>query len=270
MSGINRNSNSRSSLLWEVERLLIGLVESNARLPKFLLMENVTNILSDIHSENFDEWKSYLKSIGYYNQVYTLSAANFGIPQNRKRTFMLSVLIKSEDEEKSIERFFAMDNLEERVPSDLPNLSDYLRLDYSIKKYMDEAMWSNPNATPSRKRIFDENIILHDGQSSLVKCVNTITTKQDRNPNSGLVIFNSDLKQKATYRNLTPRECFLLMGFEEDDFQALIDNDFYSKRNSPFFTREKLIRLVGNSIVVNVLEEIFKQVEIISHTITND
>ncbi len=267
VSGINRNSNNRSSLLWEVERLLMELVNTNAKLPKFLLMENVTNILSNIHSESFEEWKNYLEGVGYHNQLYTLSATNFGIPQNRKRTFMLSVLAKRKGEKKLIKRYFDRHNLEKVVDNNLPNLENFLKLDYSISKYKKEADWSNPNDTPSRRKIMNENIMIYDGEMFKVKHVNTITTKQDRNPNSGLVAFSSDSIKKSPYRNLTPRECFLLMGFDEKDYQALIDNDYMTRRNSSFFTREKLIRLVGNSIVVNVLVEIFKQVDYISENI---
>ena len=50
------------------------------------------------------------------------------------------------------------------------------------------------------------------------------------------------------------------MGFDECDYQSLIDNDFEVRSNHNFFAREKLIKLAGNSIVVNVLEAIFEQV----------
>ena len=56
------------------------------------------------------------------------------------------------------------------------------------------------------------------------------------------------------------------MGFDEKDFQVLVDNNF-KNRGKNFFAREKMIKLAGNSIVVNVLEEIFKQVITIKETI---
>lgn len=59
----------------------------------------------------------------------------------------------------------------------------------------------------------------------------------------------------------------LLMGFEENDFQRLIDNDFKVRANTTFFGREKLVKLAGNSIVVPVLEHIFKQIEYINENI---
>ena len=68
---------------------------------------------------------------------------------------------------------------------------------------------------------------------------------------------------------MTPRECFMLMGFDEKDFQILVDNDFYIGKNKNFFVYSKLYKLAGNSIVVNVLEYIFKQVEYINDNILN-
>lgn len=267
MSGIDRDANNRSGMLWQVERILQEYVEYNLKLPKFLLMENVSNILSETHKHNFYEWKDYLNSIGYYNKVYTLNATDFGLPQNRKRTYMISVLCEYSDRN-FIEEYFAENNLE-NVSIELTPLKHYFRMDYSNEVYKMEADISNPNYTPSRKKIFDENVILF-GKGDIPRSVKTITTKQDRNPNSGLLMYQSDDKKKSPYRNLTPRECFLLMGFDENDFQALIDNNFYVKNNFQFFTKEKLVKLAGNSIAVPVLEHIFKQINHIRTKILNE
>lgn len=88
----------------------------------------------------------------------------------------------------------------------------------------------------------------------------TITTKQDRNPNSGVIEYPFSHPHKLQYRYLTPRECFLLMGFDEKDYEALNTSFLYSAKGLPFFTASKLIKLAGNSIVVNVLEAIFRQI----------
>ncbi|MEX6040484.1 DNA cytosine methyltransferase [Staphylococcus haemolyticus] len=70
--GINRDANNRSTLLWQIERILKEYVDSNKILPNFLLMENVSEILSEKHKDNFQEWCEFLESLGYVNQVYTL------------------------------------------------------------------------------------------------------------------------------------------------------------------------------------------------------
>ena len=268
MSGIDRNAHNRSGMLWEVERILKEYVSSGKKLPNFLLMENVSNILSETHRHNFKEWQDYLSSIGYVNQVYTLNAVNFGMPQTRERTYMISVLAKTKKKKKEVEQFFGKNNLEENQTNNgikMKNLKSFLRLNYSVRKYKQEADISNPNNTPSRQKIYDDNLLIYDGENMLQNTIKTITTKQDRNPNSGIISYNGG-ETKAKYRNLTPRECFLLMGFDEKDFQVLVDNNF-KNRGKNFFAREKMIKLAGNSIVVNVLEEIFKQVITIKETI---
>lgn len=60
------------------------------------------------------------------------------------------------------------------------------------------------------------------------------------------------------------------MGFDERDFQRIIDNNFNSRKNEKFFTRDKLYKMAGNSIVVNVLEEIFKQIVYIEEEILTE
>lgn len=87
-NGMAKGSNTRSGLLWEVERLLNECNE----LPQILLMENVTQVHGKKNKEHFDEWIAFLESKGYSNHWKDLNAKNFGIPQNRNRTFMVSVL----------------------------------------------------------------------------------------------------------------------------------------------------------------------------------
>lgn len=260
MSGIRRNANSRSGMLWEIERIVNEHVTLNKKLPRFLLMENVSNILSKAHNGDFVDWKDTLSKLGYHNEVYTLNALNFGIPQDRKRTFMLSVHCKDKRKIKHLKDYFKKNNLQDRIVRKLKPLSEYLRTDYSNEVYRAEADESNPNFTPSRKKIAQDNEYIFDGKSSLRLAARTITTKQDRNPNSGLIKYKGNTDKKAPYRNLTPRECFLLMGFKEESFDALMEHNVELRKGRPIFVREKLIKLAGNSIVVQVLEEIFEQV----------
>lgn len=267
MTGIDKDAKNRSGMLWEIERILKEFVDEGKTLPQFLLMENVSNILSKRHNSNFLEWKKTLSDMGYINQVYTLNAINFGVPQQRIRTFMLSVHCKDDSKAKILEDYFAKNNLENACPAELVPLLDFLRTDYNNKVYKEEAEHSNPFFTDSRKRIFAENDLLFDGQKTLKDSIKTITTKQDRNPNSGLISYKSDTDNKSPYRNLTPRECFLLMGFDEESFNRLMANNIQTKKGQFIFSREKTIKLAGNSIVVNVLESIFRQVEYIRREI---
>ena len=139
-------------------------------------------------------------------------------------------------------------------------LKDVLRLDYTVDTYREEADANQPNDTPSREKILLENDMLFDGHTINEICVNTVTTRQDRNPNSGLITYQNGAVGKAKWRYLTPRECFMLMGFDEVDYSNIIqcNPEYYAGKK--LFTNEKLVKLAGNSICVDVLEAIFKQV----------
>lgn len=270
--GIDRNADNRSTLLWQVERLLMEFKECEKPLPKFLLMENVSNILSPKHIENFREWQEFLKSYGYYNQVYTLDARNFGVPQSRKRTYMISVLTENDDQYQLINDYFFFNNLENIILSkeNIQPLSHYLKLDYDNENYRREAIESTPAYTPSRQKIYENNPKLAvDRTANKNDYARTVTTKQDRNPNSGIIQFDKEILTHINkyYRNLTPRECFLLMGFEESQFNLLMEHNIYLSEGKKILPPSKLIRMAGNSIVVQVLEVIFKQMDEIDQTI---
>ena len=87
--GMERNSGTRSSLLWEVERLL---KECGNNKPQILLMENVRECHNGKNAPLFFEWTSFLRSIGYKNFYTDMDSKNYGIPQSRKRCFMISIL----------------------------------------------------------------------------------------------------------------------------------------------------------------------------------
>ena len=89
MRGFNKGSGTRSGLLWEVERLLTELDE----LPQVLVMENVTQIHSEGENmNNFQLWIDFLNGLGYSSYWQDMNAKNYGMPQNRNRTIMVSLL----------------------------------------------------------------------------------------------------------------------------------------------------------------------------------
>ncbi|MBS5369375.1 MAG: DNA (cytosine-5-)-methyltransferase [Coprobacillus cateniformis] len=88
--GMSKGSGTRSGLLWEVERLLDECEE----LPQILLMENVPEVIGQKNIEDFQKWQLKLESLGYSNYVQILNAKDYGIPQNRRRCFMISILGK--------------------------------------------------------------------------------------------------------------------------------------------------------------------------------
>ena len=86
--GMSKGSGTRSGLLWEVERLL-NEVEN---LPQVLLMENVPQVHGKKNLDDFNSWIAFLESKGYTNFWQDLNAKDYGVAQNRNRTFMVSIL----------------------------------------------------------------------------------------------------------------------------------------------------------------------------------
>lgn len=86
--GMTKGSGTRSGLLWEVERLLGEMKE----LPQILLMENVPQVHGKKNKQDFDNWCKSLEQLGYKNFWQDLNAKDYGIPQNRNRCFMISLL----------------------------------------------------------------------------------------------------------------------------------------------------------------------------------
>lgn len=89
--GSHNIKSTRSGLLYEVERLLVKAKE-NGNLPMYLLMENVDALVSKKYIDSFNDWIDRLDNLGYFSFYQVINAKNAGIPQNRKRIFVLSIL----------------------------------------------------------------------------------------------------------------------------------------------------------------------------------
>ena len=84
--GLDEGSGTRSGLLWECQKIIAG------KKPKYLLLENVKNLVGKKHKPNFDKWLEWLEDQGYTNYYQILNAKDYGIPQNRERVFVVSIL----------------------------------------------------------------------------------------------------------------------------------------------------------------------------------
>lgn len=233
---------TRSGLLWEIERILYGLKLLN-RLPKFLIMENVKNLFSKKHIEGWNKFASFLESLGYKNTTRILNSKSFGIAQNRERAFCISELN-------------GVDEIVVESKGSHTNLHDFLDLDNDdlIEEYKEVL----PNNTPKRIEWISKSKHLNN----MTHCM-TITTKQDRWPNAGMLFCDVNGKlvdntndwningDKAPYRFLTPREQLQLMGFKSNAYDILKNIDM---------KKTKIQLMAGNSIVVPKLEAIFTSI----------
>lgn len=111
--GADKGSGTRSSLMWETVRIVEKLK------PKYVIWENVKNLLSKKHRHNFDAYLEIMEQLGYTNYYQVLNAKDYGIPQNRERVFTISIL--------------GNENYEFPNKQDEPNLQDFLEKDVDIK-----------------------------------------------------------------------------------------------------------------------------------------
>lgn len=268
--GIDKDSGSRSSLLWQVGRILKEMKDEKRPMPRYLLMENVPTLLSERHKGNFETWIRDLEDLGYKSKPFLLNARFFGLPQNRPRLLMISVYIGNDKKKAELyESFFSKKDPDTVVQEyqkskyyqDL-KLKDLLRIDYTNPEIKKEADECNPNKTVSRDTIWENNpkLLLEGNVLGDYDFVRTITTKQDRNPNSGNLYYDSGIEGKSKFRYLTPRECLLFMGFTDDDYENIVKKNPEIHKNSVLFPRDKIIRMAGNSIPVKLLEGIFYQI----------
>jgi DNA (cytosine-5)-methyltransferase 1 len=116
---------TRSGLLWEVERILSECKE----LPQILLMENVPDVIGSRFISDFQRWEERLRELGYSNHTEILNSKDFGIPQNRERAFMVSILGSS------------LYNFPQKQPLKL-RLKDMLEKEVDEKYYISEKLFN--------------------------------------------------------------------------------------------------------------------------------
>ena len=234
--GMSKGSGTRSGLLWEIERILKELQVLD-RLPEYLLLENVKTIKAKTNIKDLNQWLTFLESIGYKNdECMILNSLDFGVPQDRERAFIISHLDTKLDLHEEISK--------KKQPRNF-NIHDFILTDYdSDPALRTEADMAQLNKTKSRDVMWDINGIDPIKSDTTVR---TITCNMDRTHTAALFKYKGI--KGETYRRLTLREAFLLMGFTEEE---------YLKAKSLGFSYRKLNKLIGNSIVVNVLVAIFE------------
>lgn len=225
--GGNDEDKTRSSLMWETIRIIKNMGEWK---PKVVVWENVKGVLAKDMIHNFKKYFVEMEKLGYVSNYKVLDSRDFGVPQKRERVFVVSMLNGNT---------FDFDTLENK-PMD--NIETYL-LDDVDEKYTIKS--------PSMLRAINKRNNFGGGLKPIEEYSWTITTKQNRCPNSGIIPIGN-----GQYRLLTELECWRLMGFDDEDYYK-VANEHITRKDT---TNGTLYKQAGNSIVVQVLEAIFKQV----------
>lgn len=229
--GGNDEDKTRSSLMWETLRIIENM---GAWKPKYIVWENVKGVLDKDMIHSFNQYLIKMSEMGYTNSFEVLNATDFGIPQKRERVFTISILGKAA---------FDFSKLNHKP---MRHIKEFLEEQITKEQYM----ITIPSMTnrikelsPSREGSYQRFLDVIDDSCW------TISTRQDRCPNAGIIRMDG-----PHYRYLTERECWRLMGFSDADFDEIL-KEYPSqpgKRNATIY------KLAGNSIVVDVLEAIFE------------
>jgi DNA (cytosine-5)-methyltransferase 1 len=229
--GGNEGSGTRSSLMYETIRIVEKLR------PKYVVWENVKNLLSAKHRHNFDNYIERMQELGYISYYQLLNAKDYGIPQNRERVFTISI-------RQDIDVGFVFP---QKQPLEI-RLKDLLE-DEVDEKYYIKKTW---HFTKENEQKHDTNEIAQIDNigykatrsiTDINKICRTIDTMGGGNREPKILT-------NQLVRKLTPKECWRLMGFSDEDFEKA------AKVNS----NSQLYKQAGNSIVVNVLMEIFRKI----------
>lgn len=273
-AGGDINSGTRSSLMYETIRI-VGKLR-----PKYVLWENVKNLLSKKHKHNFDAYIETMNILGYNSYYEVLNAKDYGIPQNRERVYTISIRkdidkidfrfpekeelklrLKDMLEDEVEEKYYLSDTQIEKIIN-----SDFMQEKKRIqeKEYSDTILardWKDPKCvriggifdTEKSKHqagsIYDkEGIsptldIMQGGWRQPSIIVKNATKKgydeaadgdsvnlqyPDSNTRRGRVghqvsqtlMANDSMGVVNNFRirKLTPKECWRLMGFDDEDF----------------------------------------------------
>lgn len=151
-AGGDKNSGTRSSLMYETLRIVEKLK------PKYVIWENVKNLLSKKHRHNFDAYIDAMAELGYVSKYQILNAKDYGVPQNRERVFTISC--RHDGDSQIMGSFLAQFNFPEPMPLE-HRLKDILEDSVDERYYLSDEQVSKiklSNFTQERARIQEGDI----------------------------------------------------------------------------------------------------------------
>lgn len=251
LSGTNQGgdeeSNTRSSLMWNT----VNIVEHTK--PKYVIWENVKNVLSKTHKHNFDKYIEKLEELGYRNYYKVFNSKDFNIPQNRERLFVISIRNDINISEKWLETIGEKEL--SRYLKDIVEPIEDVAEKYYLKDNISQTLTYRKNTImKSGLKIIGDidtsEFIMSKRVYSLEGICSTILTS---NPPKLYI----EEPNGYRIRRLTPLETFRLMGFNDYDYwksRNSLEETFYNGKDR---SDSQMYKMAGNSIVVNVLESIF-------------
>lgn len=241
-AGGDEGTGTRSSLMWYSVNII------REKRPKYVIWENVKGVLTKQHKHNFYKYIKTLEDLGYRNYYKVLNAADYGAPQARERIFVVSI-------RKDVKKDFQFKVREHRD----------IRLKDILEKNIDDKYYLENNYIDELISIFEKKRVENKTKTKLMKIGdiqdphsykmnNRVFSKEGVAPT--LTTTNPVKIVESKVRRLTPLECWLTMGFTKEDYwkaRKALEYRFYNGKDR---TDSQMYRLAGNSIVVNVVEDI--------------
>ena len=233
------NPNTRSGLLLQIEKILKN---NQKNLPKVLLLENVKALVSKKFLNQFQSWIETLNNLGYESDWKVLNSSDYGSSQNRERVFLVSIL------KNKIKKKFTFPKISKKNKT----LSEIIKIENSTEKLDLIKNFKISSFKTTSSNITKSKLLKYttfNSEAYIYAPINKGPTLTASGANSRLKFYFEKNKQ---LRYMTPSEAFLYMGFEE--------NDYLKVKNTNLITKNKMLFLCGNSISVEVLESLFKEI----------
>ena len=235
------------------------------------MLENVKNLVGKKFKPEFDKWLQTLDSLGYNNYWKVLNAKDYGVPQNRERVFVVSIRKDVDTHGYTFPEPFKLNR----------RLKDVLETNVDEKYYLKQGLVETFIKRLDKREV--SNTIRCGGAGSIDQkhTWDLVVSSTQKNAykgstdgsspcltaamgmgggqipmivNSGNKNFSQHTKDfvaepsKMRIRKLTPKECWRLMDFTDEEFEAA---------QNAGVSNTQLYKQAGNSIVVSVLSGIF-------------
>lgn len=254
MRGFTFESSTRSSLCWEMIRLLNEVNEK----PKYVIFENVANITSKAFKDTLNLFKNDLIKLGYKLYDNILNAIDYGIPQTRKRYFLVAILNNKEFRfpdkifnnlclkdflEKNVDKKYYLTNNQYVINSNNNRIYKNInRVDIEYEINVDKYLEGGRCRIDKHNKFRQSQVIFSEhGYCPTLMASNTTE-------NCKIAISEDDTLENIKIRKITPKEAWKMMGFSDDDYNKV----------SKVCSETNLYHQAGNSIVVDVIYYILK------------
>lgn len=283
--------NTRSGLVWEALRVVETLK------PKYAIAENVKNLISKKFKKDFDIICKELENIGYNVSYEVLNGKNYGIPQNRERVFIICTrkdiakftYTAPEPFHAKLSDFIEIAAAEkyyipyEKSQQLLQSISIQDKINYCIPILTPDRISKRQNGRRIKEDGDDSFTLTSQDRHGIVIDANYYKGLDDHQARTAVIDDQGRGREKnfiketaptlkaethgnvpkiidgLSIRKFTPKECWRLMGFTDEDYhraKSALESKYYKGKDR---SDSQMYKMAGNSIIVTVLEDIFKQ-----------